>query len=423
MRDLRVLIFSNHCFSRSDSNGRTLGNFFAGWDTECLAQFSVSGSDPDFSVCRNYFCVSDREALYAIFGKKCGGRLKSDAENDPPAHAAAAGHRRNALTMMLRNGIWNLGAWKSCGFSEWVRDFSPQVVLLQTGDCAFMMRLARKTAAECHVPLLIYNSEDYYFKKHDYFRGRFLSHWVYPIFAHQMRREFCKTQNVATHTIYNGKALQSAYRAVFSGESSVLYTSTALTPFPPRKSGGTFVVSYLGNLGVGRHLVLAEIAAVLQELSPACFLDVYGNPPDETVRDILQNTPGIRYHGSVPYAEVVRIMERSDLLVHAENFSDYYRKDLRFAFSTKIADCLAVGRCFLLYAPEDMASYRYLRENALAYTASTPEELRETLHLLLTDEGARSAYLSRALAAAKENHNLEKNRLAVKTMIRAAVEK
>lgn len=70
----KVLVFSNNCFAKTNSNGRTLGNFFVGWPKDCLAQFYIHNSIPDFEYCTNFFRVTDGQALQAFKGKKCGGR-------------------------------------------------------------------------------------------------------------------------------------------------------------------------------------------------------------------------------------------------------------------------------------------------------------------------------------------------------------
>ena len=175
----------------------------------------------------------------------------------------------------------------------------------------------------------------------------------------------------------------------------------------PQNNG--FVASYLGNLGVGRHEGLIEIANTLQKISPDYFLDVYGKIPNDTVKTAFDNCVGIRYHGVIPYDEVIRVMENSDLLVHTESFSEFYKEDLKFAFSTKIADCLASGRCFLLYSPDNMASFKYLDGNRLAYTVSSKGELENTLKNIIDSSENRQRYISNAIKAADEKHNSEKN--------------
>lgn len=62
----RVLVISNNGFSKTKSNGRTLGSLFQGWPKEILAQFYISSDNLDFGVCNNYFNFTDKEALLSL---------------------------------------------------------------------------------------------------------------------------------------------------------------------------------------------------------------------------------------------------------------------------------------------------------------------------------------------------------------------
>lgn len=410
----RILVISNNCFSKTDSNGRTLGNFFMGWPKERLAQFYIQNAYPDLDVCENYFRVTDSQALKSIFGKKRGGRVKkSDAVSDTVSNSAVSTNKtkRNALTMILRNIVWKIGFWKKCGFDLWVDEFCPQAVLLQAGDNSFMFALARKTAEKYKAPLFIYNSEGYYFKNFDYFGAKGIAHLLYPIFRVGFCREFRRTQKHTAFNFYICDGLKKAYDEEFDTPSVVLYTSSGVVPLEKATPHNGFTVSYLGNLGVGRHEGLIEIANALQDISENYYLNVYGKISNEAVKTAFDNCKGIRYQGFVSYDGVIEVMKNSDLLVHTESFSDFYKEDLKFAFSTKIADSLASGRCFLLYAPNTVECYKYLQQNQLAYTISSSDKLKETLSLLASNQEARGKYTENALKAVESNHSIKNNRI------------
>lgn len=420
----RVLVISHNCFSQTDSNGRTLGNFFAGWPKERLAQFYIQSAWPDFDVCENFFRVTDAQAVKALMGKVGGGKVTAADISAPMSASSAAPAKkrsRNALTMMARNLVWNLGGWKKSGFDEWVADFAPQAVLLQAGDNSFMFALARKTASRYGIPLFIYNSEGYYFKDFDYFCAKGIAHWCYPLFRWGFCREFRRTQRRTAYNFYLCDGLTSAYAAEFDAPAVTLYTASDLSPVEGGAKREGFTVSYLGNMGVGRHEGLVAIANALQSISPDYYLDVYGKIPNDAVQAAFDGCRGIRYKGFLSYEQVIEVMQDSDLLVHTESFTDFYKEDLKFAFSTKIADSLACGRCFLLYAPETMECYRYVKDHEVAYTAASPAELSATLRLLAQDVSARGKYLANAQQAVQERHSMTKNREMFAAIIKETV--
>lgn len=404
---MRILVVSNEPFSDSSSNGRTIKNLMSCFKKEELAQFYIHG-EPDYSVCDHYFCVSDSDALKAFkTGKRANGEARTQSSS--VAKPIRPARERNAVTMIARDCIWNSMRWAGDDFYRWIDEFSPEVILLQAGDCAFMFRLARKLASRYALPLVIYNSESYYFKKYDYFCSSGFSKWLYPIFHSHFRKEFKKTIKQAQTSIYLCDKLKQDYDTEFDLPSDVIYTATQMSPVENFERNGDITISYLGNLGVGRHEGLIEIANALQMISPKLFLDVYGRIPNDSVGEAFEQCSGIRYKGFVSYDKVVHIMRSSDILVHTENFSDFYIEDLKYAFSTKIADTLASGVCFVLYAPGPMACTEYLTKNHAAYVISEKEELLPVLSQLIENPCARDKYILNALTLAQENHNGEKN--------------
>lgn len=414
----RVLVISNSCISQSDSNGRTLRNFLVGWDRDCLAQFYTNPGQQDFTVCHNYYNITDAQALNALIkGRKYDGRVSEPYVAPKTSGGSTKKTGRNALTMSIRNFVWNTKRWRGAQFAAWVDEFSPELILLQAGDCSFMLKLALELSKTYNAPLVVYNSECYYFKKFDYFKAKGLAHLYYPLFRFGFCRQFKKLMKHASQTVYNCEMLQREYDKAFGAPSVTVYTASEVTPVEASAENATFVTSYLGNLGVGRHEGLVQIAKALQRISPELYLDVYGKIPNEEVRAAFDGCEGIRYRGFVSYEDVVRIIGESDLLVHTENFSGFYRKDLQYAFSTKIADSLASGTPFLLYAPEEMACTEYLKKTEAAHLATNEEELFATLAAIVGDRTLCRSHVSRALEVARTNHSAERNKEAFQRVL------
>lgn len=406
----RLLIISNACLSQNDSNGRTLRNFLVGWDKTKIAQFFVNNGNPDLSVCENYYHISDHDALQVFCkGAKVNGRIAEANEQFSISSGYQKKRKRNAITMLLREMVWNSKRWRKQGFYEWVNEFSPEVILLQAGDSPFMLKIAAEISKKYHAPLVIYNSEVYYFKKFDYFRARGIAHLLYPLFRKILRRQYKKTLAIAAKSVYCCEAIQAEYDSEFGRPSEAIYTATELKPALSCAKKGMFTVSYLGNLGVGRHDALIDIANVLQAISKDYRLDVYGKIPNEEVQKAFQACDGIRYKGFVRYEDVIQVMQGSHLLIHVENFSDFYREDLKYAFSTKIADSLASGTAFLLYAPQEMACAQYLTANAAAHVVNRYEDLEHVLRSIAENITYREQYLSSSQSLVQKNHIAEKN--------------
>ena len=427
MRDefAKVLIFSNNCFSKTNSNGKTLSKLFNAYPKENLAQFYIQNDSPDFERCNNYFMVTDREALSSFLKKKnVGRRITESITENVKIHnnSIKKPKKRTPLTMLLREMVWNSNKWIGEDFNSWLNEFVPEVIIVQAGDNSFLLNIATKLAKERKIPLIIYNTESYYFKKKNYMKDSGLSVVFYPLFISQFRKQFKETMKYASCVIYNCEMLKEEYEKHFDLPSYVVYNSSDINNTNQTiKDKELPTISYLGNLGVGRHEPLIEIGNTLQKINPLLKLNIYGKIPNDNIRNELINCSGIEYKGFINSQEVVLIMQESDILIHAENFSPFYRDDLKYAFSTKIADCLKSGKCFFNYAPIELASTQYLLENKGACVVYNQNQLEETLIKLINNKKFREGFIANALQLAEVNHNAERNGELINNLITKVV--
>ena len=427
----RLLIVSNCCLSNSTSNGRTLKNFLIGWPKDKLAQFCIHFDDPDYSMCSNYYRVSDRDALNAfkLKGVKSGvvdpeqNRIAENSRNVTSTNSSDEKKvGRNAFSAYIREIVWDSKKWKGDYFDNWIKEFNPEVVLLQAGDNGFLCRICLEISNMYNIPIVIYNSESYYFKNFDHMRSSGWKKLFFPIFKRRFRKDFKRLMAKAHSAIYCCDMLTEDYRMVFDTPGVTIYTATEVKPCDKSDvAPHTFKISYLGNLGVGRSDGLITIANALQSISPDLRLDIYGKIHNDSIKNAFDSCPGINYKGFVSYDQVKDVMRDSDVLVHTENFSDYYRKDLKYAFSTKIADSLASGTCFLLYAPAEIAASQYLIRNNAAYVVSDENELKEMLERLINDPESRNKYLTKAKELVETNHVYSKNSKTFQKILKDAV--
>lgn len=404
----KVLVVSHNCFSKSGSNGRTISNFFLDWPIDSLAQFYISNEIPDSDVCNNYFRVTDIEALKSIFNSNKSINISNEyskLSNDKGKvfqRVYAKHKKRRSYNYIVRNFVWDSKRWMSDKFTNWIDDFAPDMVLIQLGDYSFMLRIALELAEKRGIPLVVYNSEDYYFKD-----KKSLSP-LYNFYRHDYKRQVQKLISYSSCSVYNSEMLQQTYQKEFKHDSVVIMTSSDITPLTNKKINIPLTVSYLGSLGVGRHEPLIELAEALHKADPDIYLDIYGEMPNAEVEKLLLNSTGIRLKGFVPYEQVVRVIRTSDILVHAENFSEFYKSDLKHAFSTKIADYLSSGACFLYYGSDNLASTQYLLSHECACVITKRADLLAKIRSIL-DINTRINTVNKALEVAFKNHNAIQN--------------
>ena len=264
----RVLIISNNALSKTNSNGRTLLNFFGYNGAENIAQFFLQKSEPDFNACKNYFFASDSAVLKAVIKGKSAGKIvqKTEFHSEAALSNSVSKKRihKNPFTMLVRNFFWSFRYWRK-DFYNWVDDFRPECILFQAGDTPFLYNISVEIAKHYDIPLVIYNSEDYYFKDYNYFKNSGITGIFYPLFRNILKKAVKSAIDYATVSIDISEDLKKTYDGEFNKNSVAIYTATEVEPVFTRDKKPIF--SYLGNLGVDRHTGLVKIANALNKIT------------------------------------------------------------------------------------------------------------------------------------------------------------
>ena len=75
--------------------------------------------------------------------------------------------KRTSIKSLARHFMWRLGIWRRGAFNSWVATFSPEIVIIQSGDTAFTHDLARNIANQYQAKLVFFNTEGIYFLNDD----------------------------------------------------------------------------------------------------------------------------------------------------------------------------------------------------------------------------------------------------------------
>ena len=407
----RVLVISNNSFSKTNSNGRTLGNLFKGWPKDCLAEFCILPKNPDFAVCDNYFCITDREILKSLTHFRSPHRLNLVPEASVNISSISKKYPiKNTLTQLVRNILWSISSWETEELLEWINAFSPELLLVVNTDAYFMLNIANSIKDKYKIPMVMFNTEGFYFFNHIYadYEKSNLDFFVFPIFKHIYRHVFKKTAKNLSYIVHQNQLLKRDFDKEFDVKSECIFTATFLMPKSDNIKSRTPKFTYIGNLGIDRDLALIEIGRALQEINIDYRLEVYGNASN-LVKNRFSKEKGIDYKGFVSYCEVPSIIWGSTIIFHAESQNPVHEESLRYGFSTKIADSLASGIPFVIYSSPDIAGYQYVRDNKAGWCTPNKTELKTIIQTILDDSPTKNAYVDNALNLAKKNHDIEKN--------------
>lgn len=402
----KVLIISNDACCGSSSNGRTIMNFFWGYPKDKLAQFCIHGT-PDETFCESFYRNTDNDALRSFLCKKKIGSQSGANNSNLASSFNNKKIQKNCLNMYIRSIVWNSYRWWDKGFDDFLNRFSPEVIFFQAGDSPFMYGLVRKISKKYGIPIIMFNTESYVLKERIY-NG--VKKWSlgHILLKNELKRQYKKIMATVDYCIYSMEELEAAYlkKYNYKNKSCTLYTTSELVDLAD-KHGDIFSLLYCGNLGVGRDKPLSEIAKALYEIDPNAVFDVYGKFTSKESENLVCENKNVVFHGLVDYSQVPELMSKASVVVHCEN--DDRLENLRYAFSTKIADNLSSGRPFLVYAIREYPFVKYIERNSCAHIASSYEELKLVLNNCMLDEKYRNKYSENAKLVSLKNHNKQSN--------------
>lgn len=408
----RILFVANEAFSEENSNGRTLMNLVKDFPAEELAQFYLHGN-PN-KTCGTYYKVSDADVLQAFLHRKKKININRDLKHVNPK--VVSNSKKNIKNYFIRNIVWKSYAWWGKNMDEFLNEFHPNIVLLQAGDAPFMYSIARRIAFKYNAKLIMLNTESYVLKKKIYSSVNEKNLWNILLMK-SLKHQYKSFMMNCDYCIYSMEALEEAYQKKYPhyGRSCSLLTVSDMQILEKRGTNSNFSLLYCGNLGVGRDIALNQVAKALYEVDKNAVLDIYGKFINEDSKKLVCDNVNVFYHGFVEYSKLPEIMSKASMLLHCENTERL--ENLRYAFSTKIADSLASKIPFIVYASEKFPFVQYLQENDCAHIADDYNKLKDILKKCEVDIKYREKYVNNARKIAEKNHSAKVNREKFKKII------
>lgn len=411
----KILLFSHSGFSDQDANGITMKNLLSAWQPEEKAEFYCDVQVPDYSAAHQYFRLTDMQVMKAFLGKKSrlvldfegetqessGRKAHSDAKSVRRIPAWLKKHKYNFLLKWIREYLRLWGPWGQKTLDAWIDAVAPDVLVYMVGESIFLDKLVLKTCERTGKLLVLYNGEAYRIIDLSTRKG------LERAYYRKAEKLYAQLDSRASLVIYNCEMLKNDYMKMYAhpAKAIVAYNSAECNqqPYIP---GDSMNITYFGNLGVGRSESLLQVAEVLERIDPKLKLDIYGNATEENAAKFRARN-NICYHGFINAEQLHDVIAESDILLHVESFDETIVWKLKYAFSTKIAQCLCAGRCFVSFAPEGSASSTYLKGEGLT-VVSDCASLEQVLEKLIQNADERKAKAETILQLGRKNHQLTK---------------
>ncbi|MBR5683118.1 MAG: glycosyltransferase [Ruminococcus sp.] len=409
----RLLIIGTVPYN-TKSTSRAFDAYFHYWEKENIAQIFSNTKRPCKGHCGTLYQITDHRMLQRWQGKKLETGViynydeledewtdtDLEVKGDTAKAAYKFGRKHSPLTHLLRGLLWRKKFWCTEKLNKWMDDFKPECIFLAFSDDYFIPKIAMYAAKRYNIPIVSCIGDDYYFNLEK------TANPLYHLYKRTYRRLIRKVLAWRGSAIYISDKIRDKYNSEFGLDGETVYLASTIErkPFQTINTEAP-VITYFGNIRMGRNNSLNDIGYALGKINPSYILEVYSNEQDAVYYDVFKDNPNVKFMGSVPYAQVQKRMTESDVTVVVEGFADKDINLSRYSLSTKAADALSSGAGILVYGSLESGIIDYMQSTQAAMVCTEKESLETCIRKLFGDKELQKQYYDQAIVMTEKHHN------------------
>lgn len=414
----KVLIVGTIPYNNNTSS-RAFDAYFHNWEKENIRQIFSNTKTPVKGHCGSLYQITDQMLLkrYLQQTKDVGviynydelPKEWEDAGNLEVGSRLAEklyriGSKESSLKHLARKILWKRKFWDTEKLRNWLDEFKPECVFLAFSDDFFIPEIAMFVADRFGIPIMSCIGDDYYFNN---------KKSISPLYHIYRRKYKACIDRVFSHkssAIYISDKIRNKYNEAFNIKGETVYLTSDIHRREFRSiDPNNLTISYCGNIRLGRNTSIVDIGNALNEVNSNYKIDVYSAEKHEEYIKALRDCPSIRYHGLVPYNEVMRITSESDIAVIVEGFTKEEVNATRYSLSTKVADAISSGCQILSYGSEECGAIGYMISTGCSVVCTKKEMLIDSITKLINDEKYQKQLYDRSAFIQNEHHNIDKS--------------
>lgn len=167
--------------------------------------------------------------------------------------------------------------------------------------------------------------------------------------------------------------------------------------FPPHNG---YYIGYTGSLEFNYGLeILIKAFSLVRKARNDVYLHIYGTGPfQHQLETLTQSTPGIIFHGPVPFDNMPRVLKQLDILIQTTTPKNSFQSPI------KLFEYMASGKPIIAARTPGIEEILGREEKGLMFIPEEAEDLARKIHLLLNDSSLSQQLAARALAEVATNH-------------------
>ncbi len=411
---MKILLITHIPMNDQFNMGKTFLSLFSSFDKADLCQLYIYPTTPNVDLCTSFYRITDKEVVksYYRFGS-IGNEIAVDEsfgtmfEQADDEKLYRNPKNKNDARMLARDLIWKFAHWYNKKLKAWLDRENPTCIFVAPGSAKFLYDIALKISNKRNIPIVTYVCDDFYFVKSP-------KNFLGKLRTHALQKKIQKLVNSSKNLIVICDALAKTYSNEFSVSATKIMTGSSYLAEPkPGITENPTEITYFGNIRCNRFTSLSDIGRALDRINAEKGLEfklnIYTAEKDANILSSFSDIKSIKLCPFISGDELKRAFLASQLLLHVEAFDDRSIDLVKHSVSTKIADALASGVPLLAYAPASISSMEHLLSNKCAITATSADELEDTLDKAFFDKTLRKTVVSHAIEAAKEHHDHYRN--------------
>lgn len=406
---MRILIISKEAWRDEQNGGNVLSNMFSQLPNSEFAQIYCNEQEPNNTICRNYYQMSDRMMVNNILHRAHVGRkvvydkVPTKTEAKTESYKTAGGKFGGNLKRVARELVWAIGRWDKKEIITYAREFNPDIIFAPCYGNHYMQRLTALVHNALNVPVVSYISDDFYTNKQFKFSPIF---WLNHMFIRRRTRKIFRHYSLV-YTMTDEQKQQCEHD--FGANMKILRKNGKFeNQYLKSKVNDPIRFVYAGGIYLNRWKTLGALAEAMRHINAdgvKMVLDIYtNNKLDQQMQQEINDGITARVHKAVSMAELMDIYHKSDVALHAEAFDITNRHVVRMSFSTKIVDCMDSGCAVMAICDKKQAGGSYLRRNECAICIHDLKQIESVLRNIVDHPNQLIKMQNKAFEVGRKYH-------------------
>jgi len=406
---MRILIISKEAWRDEQNGGNVLSNMFSQLPNSEFAQIYCNEQEPNNTICRNYYQMSDRMMVNNILHRAHVGRkvvydkVPTKTEAKTESYKTAGGKFGGNLKRVARELVWAIGRWDKKEIITYAREFNPDIIFAPCYGNHYMQRLTALVHDALNVPVVSYISDDFYTNKQFKFSPIF---WLNHMFIRRRTRKIFRHYSLV-YTMTDEQKQQC--ERDFGANMKILRKNGKFqNQYLKSKVNAPIRFVYAGGIYLNRWKTLGALAEAMRHINAdgvKMVLDIFtNNNLDQQMQQDINDGITARVHKAVSMAELMDIYHKSDVALHVEAFDITNRHVVRMSFSTKIVDCMDSGCAVMAICDKKQAGGSYLRRNECAICIHDLKQIESVLRNIVDHPNQLIKMQNKAFEVGRKYH-------------------